>query len=306
MNSYRAGFVGLIGQPNAGKSTLMNFLVDQKVSIVTAKPQTTRRRVMGIWNSKEGQIVFVDSPGLIQADRGLNGFLAQEAEDVIKNSDILLAVVSVDEAKAEDAQKVIDLVSSQKKPWIGLITKTDLQEKAHRVLILKDLITKKGGKEFSISTLEKSEDTQMTRAALLKEVLNMLPESPSPLYDVELFTPESTRNLAAEIVREKCFEHLHHELPYSLAVRVLLFDETTRSVPHLGIEIVVSKQSHKGMVIGKEGSVLKKIGSESRKEIEKIMGEKIFLDLKVSCREDWFSNQRMMKELGYVVAESKD
>ncbi len=306
MSEYRAGFIGLIGQPNAGKSTLMNFLVNQKVSIVTAKPQTTRRRVLGIWSAVPGQIVFVDSPGIIQADRGLNGFLAQEAEDVMRQSDALWAIVSVDEQKAEDAQQVIDLVSSQKKPWIGLITKTDLKEKEHRVLILSDLIKKKGGKSFALSSVKKSEDNTILREDLLSEGLSLLPESPAPLYDIELFTPENTRTLASEIVREKCFEFLHHELPYSLAVRVLTFDEVSRSVPHLAIEILVSKESHKGMVIGKEGTALKKIGSEARKEIEKIMGEKIFLDLKVSCREDWFSNQRLMKELGYVVAKSKD
>ncbi len=306
MNSYRAGFIGLIGQPNAGKSTLMNFLVDQKVSIVTAKPQTTRRRVMGIHSSKEGQIVFVDSPGLIQADRGLNGFLAQEAEDVMRNVDALWAIVSVDEEKAEDAKKVIELVSSQKKPWIGIVTKTDLQEKAHRVLILKDLIEKKGGKAFAISSVDPDEEEKSLRQDLLQEALKLIPESPAPLYDVELFTPESARNLAAEVVREKCFEHLHHELPYNLAVRIIKFDEVAKTVPHLSIEIIVAKESHKGMVIGKAGSVLKKIGSDARKEIEKIMGEKIFLDLKVSCREDWFSNNRLMKELGYVVTDSKD
>jgi len=304
--SYRAGFIGLIGQPNAGKSTLMNFLVDQKVSIVTPKPQTTRRRVLGVWSSEPGQIVFVDAPGLIQAERGLNGFLALEAEDVMRQSDALWAIVSVDESKAEDAEKVIELVSSQKKPWMGLVTKTDLKEKEHRVLILKSLIEKKGGKAFSVSVRQKSSENKEDRDVLLSEALQLLPESPAPLYDIELFTPESTRNLAAEIVREKCFEFLHHEIPYSLAVRVLLFDETTKSVPHLGVEILVSKQNHKGIVIGKAGETLKKIGSESRKEIEKVMGEKIFLDLKVTCREDWFDNQRLMKELGYVVNESKD
>lgn len=306
MSSYRAGFIGLIGQPNAGKSTLMNFLVDQKVSIVTPKPQTTRRRVMGIWSSDRGQIVFVDAPGLIQADRGLNGFLAREAEDVIKTVDALWAIVSVDEAKAEDAKKVIELVSSQKKPWLGIITKTDLQDKSHRVLILKDLIEKMGGKAIAISSLNPDNDEKELRAEILNEGLQLLPESPEPLYDIELFTPESTRTLASEVVREKCFEHLHHELPYSLAVRVLKFDEVEKSVPHLSLEIIVAKDSHKGMIIGKAGSVLKKIGSDARKEIEKIMGEKIFLDLKVTCREDWFSNQRLMKELGYVVTESKD
>lgn len=134
---YKAGFLGLIGQPNAGKSTLMNYLVDEKVSIVSAKPQTTRRRILGMWSSDQGQIVFVDAPGIIKADEGLNGFLAREAQDVIDNSDALLAIISVDTDKAEQAEQVIDLVSKSGKPWVAVITKVDLEEKAHRVMILK-------------------------------------------------------------------------------------------------------------------------------------------------------------------------
>src|SRR5262245_10366889 len=136
---YRAGFLGLIGQPNAGKSTLMNFLVDEKVSIVSTKPQTTRRRILGIWSNEAGQIVFVDEPGIIKADKGLNSFLAQEAEDVIANSDALLAIVSVDEDKPENAEKIVEMVSKSGKPWVGIITKTDIEEKAHRIMILKKM-----------------------------------------------------------------------------------------------------------------------------------------------------------------------
>ncbi|HEX7672595.1 MAG TPA: GTPase Era [Bdellovibrio sp.] len=301
--SYKAGFLGLIGQPNAGKSTLMNFLVDEKVSIVSAKPQTTRRRILGIWSTDQGQVVFVDAPGLIKAEAGLNGFLAQEAQDVIANSDALLAVVSIDEQKPEDAEQVLDLVAKSGKPWIGVITKTDIEEKAHRILILKKMIEDKGGKAMSVSATAYAGDAE-EREAMLVEFLEIMPESPAPLYDVELFTNENVRDMASEIIREKCFENLHHEVPYNIAVRIIKFDETA-ALPKIYAEIIVSRESHKAIVIGKGASVIKKIGMDARKELEKLMDEKVFLDLNVTAKPEWFGNKRIMKELGYVV-ESED
>ncbi|MFS4459862.1 GTPase Era [Bdellovibrio sp. HCB2-146] len=300
---YKAGFLGLIGQPNAGKSTLMNYLVDEKVSIVSSKPQTTRRRILGIWSSDAGQIVFVDAPGVIKADKGLNAFLAQEAKEVIGDSDALIAVVSVDEQKPEDAERIIDMVAASGKPWIAVITKTDLAEKSHRVMILKDMIEKKKGKVLSFSAKDSKKDAE-ERDALLIEFLELMPESPAPLYDIELFTNENVREMATEIVREKCFELLHQEVPYSMAVRMIKFDEESK-MPKLHMEIIVSKESHKAIVIGKEAAVIKQIGMEARKEIEKLLDSKIFLDLKVIAKPEWFENKRMMKELGYA-AKSED
>jgi len=296
---YKAGFLGLIGQPNAGKSTLMNYLVDEKVSIVSAKPQTTRRRILGIWSTEQGQIVFVDAPGLVKADKGLNAFLAKEAEEVIADSDALLAIVSVDESSPEDAEKVIDMVAKSRKPWMGVITKADIEEKAHRVLILKKMIEERGGKAMSVSVKDSLNDHE-EREAMLIEFLELLPESPAPLYDTELFTNENVRELVAEIIRERCFETLHQEVPYSLAVRIIKFDENAEPVPKIHAEILVSKDNHKAIVIGKEAKVIRQIGMDARKEIEKLMGQKIFLDLQVITKPEWFENKRIMKELGYA------
>ncbi|MBX2986407.1 MAG: GTPase Era [Bdellovibrionaceae bacterium] len=298
--SYRAGFLGLIGQPNAGKSSLMNFLVEEKVSIVSKKPQTTRRRMLGLWSSDEGQIVFVDAPGLIKAEKGLNNFLAREADEVIAECDALVAVLSVDEKEAAANEQTLDLVAKSGKPWVAVVTKADLQDKGHRVLILKDLVAARQGKAFSISVLKGDRDTPEDREILLREFLQLLPESPAPLYDIELFTPETERTLIAEIIREKCFEHLHQEIPFGIAVRIIKFDEDAVPVPRLAAEIMVSKDNHKGMVIGKAGAVLKAIGSDARKDIEKLLGQKIFLEMNVIARDSWTENKRIMKELGYV------
>ncbi|WP_413287456.1 GTPase Era [Bdellovibrio sp. HCB337] len=297
--SYKAGFLGLIGQPNAGKSTLMNYLVREKVSIVTEKPQTTRRRVMGVWSTDEGQIVFVDAPGVIKADKGLNSFLAQEAQDVINSSDAVLAIVSVDEKNADDAEKIIKMVSGSGKPWAGVITKSDIQEKQHRIMILKKMIEEAGGKAFQVTAKDMDADPE-NREALLIEFLTLLPDSPAPLYDVELFTPHQTRDLVAEIVREKCFEFVHQEIPFTIAVRILKYDEEAKPCPKIYAEILVAKENHKAIVIGKGAENIKNIGMNARKEIESLLGEKVFLDLKVNFKEDWFNNKRIMQELGYV------
>ncbi len=394
IKKIRSGFVGLIGQPNAGKSTLLNFLVSEKVSIVSPKPQTTRRRILGIWNgtvnfpvqiptdlpiqveiakvasdetasvaaveatiegtieatadaktesttestteatveasleaatvalaeaatvastsefeSAQAQMVFIDSPGLIKAAKGLNSFLEKEAIDVIESSDVLVAVLSLDQHSFEDNEEVVTLAKQSRKPWLAIITKTDLNAKAHRIDILKKMIQDSGGEIFEMGGLneaEGSETKQITASKsewhqkLMNRLAGCLPESPAPLYDVELFTPETIRNLASEIVREKCFENLHQEIPYSSAVRIIKFDEDL-DVPRIHIEILVSKESHKAIVIGKEGSVLKKIGTSARKEIEKLMGGKIFLGLQVNVKLDWYENPRLLNELGYVV-----
>lgn len=303
MSAYKAGFVGLIGEPNAGKSTLMNFLVREKVSIVTPKPQTTRRRIHGVHTEDKGQIIFVDSPGLIHANDGLNAFLEYEALEVIRESDALIAVLSLDTDKKESLVEILDLIVKSKKPWLAVITKTDLVDKSHRALIIREMLEKYGVKTVSLSL--KDQDYENERQSILDHVISLLPKAEKPLYEDDIYTTESVRQLACEIVREKCFEFCHQEVPYNIAVRSILFDETSKKVPHVSLEIVVAKDNHKGMVIGKGGENLKRIGSEARKDIEKILGEKVFLDLKVSYRENWYKNEYIMKELGYFHEKSR-
>lgn len=293
---YRAGFIGIVGQPNSGKSSLLNFLVEEKVSIVSDKPQTTRRRMLGLCNQADGQIVFVDAPGLIESDSGLNAFLQQEVLEVSKESDVLIAVLSLDTEKPEQIEKVIDLVISQKKPWRAVITKTDLKGFEHRLIRIREMVQKKGGQSYSLSL--KSKNTE-ERDLILTDFVSLLPESKKPLYDIELFTPESMRTLASEIIREKCFENLHQEIPYNLAVRILKFEEESHPCPKISAEIVIAKENHKSIVIGKEGGMLKIIGTQAREDIEKLMGTKIFLQLHVSVSPDWMKNKKTMKEFGY-------
>lgn len=296
---YRAGFVGLIGLPNSGKSTLMNALVGEKVSIVTSKPQTTRRRVMGLLSNDEMQIVFVDAPGVVNAKSGLNMFLHEEARDVISESDVLVAVLNIDEKSPAQLEEILTLVKESRKPWVALIHKVDLPE-LHRPQILRDKLS-----DLNVPIVQGSALTEPAglKETLLKTLQPLLPAAAGPLYDEELYTLSTTRELCAEIIREKCFETLHQEVPFGLAVKVLIFNEES-DVVKIHSEIMVAKENHRPIVIGAKGAALKKIGTDARKEIEKLLGEKVYLDLQVSSKRDWQRNRGIMKELGYVLPKN--
>jgi GTP-binding protein Era len=300
--SLKCGYVGIVGFPNAGKSSFLNRLIAEKIAIVTPKPQTTRRRVLGILPVKEGevekgQIIFVDAPGLINSTSGLNPFLKDELDDVIKTSDALLAVVSLDEKSQEHVDEIIDLVSQAGKPWACFINKTDLLAKAHRLPIIIEKIKEKNGTYFTGTC---THEEGVPAAAITDFFMQHLPESERVLYDADMFTPHSVRELCSEIVREKCFEHLHQEIPYAMAVKIMRFDESNK-IPKITFEILVGKESHKALVIGKKGERLKAIAIDSRKEIEKLMGTQVFIEFHVSIKESWMENKRIMEELGYVI-----
>jgi GTP-binding protein Era len=297
--SYRAGFVGLIGLPNSGKSTLMNALVGEKVSIVTSKPQTTRRRVMGLVTDTDHQVVFVDAPGVVRAKSGLNMFLHEEALDVANQSDILLVILNIDEKDPAQLDEIVKIAVESGKPWIGLIHKTDLPE-IHRPQILRNKLAL-----MNVPVIQGSakEEPDAIRELVLEQVLQRLPYSEGPLFDEELYTLCSVKELSCDIIREKCFETLHQEVPFGLAVRILKFDESGPIIK-VHAEILVSKENHRPIVIGRGGQALKQIGTEARKEIEKLVGQKIYLDLNVSSKKDWQKNPGVMKELGYVLPKA--
>lgn len=300
MKEFRAGFVGVIGLPNAGKSSVVNALVQDKVAIVTPKAQTTRRRALGLVTDEKCQIVFVDAPGLVEKNNNLNQFLRDEMDEVIKSSDCLLAVLNIDADRPEDLQEVLKIAKTSGKPWMAFVNKTDIQEKAHRVAILVGQIAEAGAPYVIGNTQDQK---NLPREEIINFFYEHLPPSPAPLYDVDLISPQSVREIAAEIVREKCFTNLHNEVPYSLAVRIEKFDES-KHIPHIHFEIIVGKDAHKGIILGQKGQMIKKIASEARTEIEKLLGTQIFMAVQVRVEERWASNKKLMKELGYVI-ESK-
>jgi GTP-binding protein Era len=296
--NYRAGFVGLIGLPNAGKSTLANTLIGEKVSIVTAKPQTTRQRVLGIRTEESSQILFVDAPGVIKSTSGLNGFLGAEYQSVMNDSDVLIAVLNIDFPRMEDLISIAETCSTQRKPWMAVITKSDF-EKPQRAAILREQLQKFSVPIVAVSALHQKE---AARELVLPLVKDLLPLSPAPLFDPEIYTSQTLREMVSEIVREKAFELLHQEIPYGLAVQILKFDEDAGPVIKIYANILVNKEGHKAIVVGAGGSQLKQIGQTARREIETLTERQVYLDLHVVVKKNWAKNSMMLEELGYVVA----
>jgi GTP-binding protein Era len=301
--NYRAGFVALLGEPNAGKSTLLNTILGDKISIVSEKPQTTRSRVHGIWSSPEAQIIFVDAPGTIESTSGINEYLKDEVSDVIARTDVVLVVLAADTVEAT-ARKLLEMAKASDKPFQVVITKGDLLtgERAPKGL---PALLEMGIPFVVISAMKRAKEAS-------KEVLNLLtpllPPADAALYDEELLTTETMRKISAEFVREACFRYTRQEVPYGLAVRVTKYvepeeNEDGSDVTKIYCEIIVEKTAHKAIVIGAKASNLKKIGTDARKAIERILGSKVFLDLHVDVREGWTRNKRILKELGYVVVK---
>lgn len=295
---YRAGFVGLIGLPNSGKSTLMNLLVGEKVSIVSDKPQTTRRRMLGVQTQEDWQAVIVDAPGVVSSRSGLHEFLHQEALDVIKNSDALICVLNIDEKRPERLDEMVELVVGSKKPWLAVIHKTDLPL-LHRPQMLRAQLESRNVKVIAGSSKGEMFAEEL-KEMLMEELPNLLPPAAGPLYLDDLYTPSTVRELAVEIIREKCFENLHQEIPFGLAVRMLVFDESAPKITKIYAEILVAKENHVSIVVGRGAQLIKEIGIKARKEIEPLVGTKVFLDLKVSAYRNWDKSHMVMKELGYV------
>ena len=206
----KAGFVGLVGLPNAGKSSLVNLIVGEKVGIVSAKPQTTRQKVIGIYNAPEAQYCFVDAPGAVTASSGLNAFLEKELEGVIEDSDVLLAVLNLDADRFEDLARIYKRVKASNKPYRVVITKQDL-DPGHRLLSLCQELGLREG-EFVSGSLNRKPEAYKDK--VLKQLADLLPESKAPLFDPDNYTTSSARDWVAETVREKCFEILHQEVPY--------------------------------------------------------------------------------------------
>jgi GTPase len=301
---FRSGFVALVGMPNSGKSTLLNALVGEKIAIVSPKPQTTRRRIQGIVTTKDAQLILCDAPGVLEgASSELNQFLIEEYRDVLSESDVALAILPGDEKSLHKQERILELVAHSRKPFLVVITKADLLKPEERAQWAEELAKSPylaAMKENDQPILFTSALTQVkyTREFVLEATAKLLPTSPA-LYDSELFTTETVRDMASEIIREKCFLNLHQEVPFGLAIKINTFDEQ-KNITRIEADILVERESHKKIVIGEKASQLKRIGTEARKELEATLGTKVFLGLHVICKPRWMQDKSLLKELGYV------
>lgn len=289
----RAGFVGIIGAPNAGKSTYLNKILGQKISITSKKPQTTRDRIIGIVNTQAAQVIFVDTPGIHKSRTRLNQRIVDQAIQTLEDVDVVLFVVDASSRNFNNEKMIIEQLENIGKPVVLALNKIDLVDKA-----LVFSLTQQFSEKFNFAAVVPvSSKNGVQVSTVLEQVAQCLPEGP-PLYPEETFTDVSEKFLVKETIREKVFRLTGMEIPYSSAVTVDAF-EVEKKLIVIHASIHVTRDSQKGIIIGKGGRMLRQIGEKARKDIEPMLGQKVLLKLFVKVTKDWVSNDRILDEFGY-------
>ena len=292
-NNIRSGFVGIIGAPNAGKSTLLNQVLGQKISITSKKPQTTRDRILGIVNKPSSQIILVDTPGIHRSTTLLNRRIVDQAILALEDVDVILFMVDVAARNYSAEKLIVSQLKKQPKTVVLALNKIDLVKKAAVYTLVEEFQKLHDFKAIVPVSAQKGIQVKN----LLKEVENSLPKGPR-LFPEETFTDVSEKFMVKEIIREKVFRLTGMEIPYSSAVTVDSFEvEKKLIVIHASIHVI--RDSQKGIIIGKKGSMLSKIGAKARKDIEQMTGQKVLLKLFVKVTKNWVSNSRILNEFGY-------
>ncbi len=292
---FRSGFIVLLGRTNVGKSTLMNRIIGEKVSIISPKPQTTRNRIMGVVTNKSSQMVFVDTPGIHRGKKGLNRFMLNTALSAKNDADLIAIMIEARDTPHEIDLELIGGLSSEGPPAILLINKVDRVKKS----VVLPLIDK-------LANIYRFETIIPISALLgdgvsdfLSEAEKLLPEG-DPFFPEDTLTDVSERFLAGEIIREKVINLTHQEIPYAVAISVEQFSENEkRELLRISAVIYVERESQKGIVVGKGGSLIKEIGILARKDLEAFFGVHVFLDLRVKVMKDWAKRDDSLKRLGY-------
>ena len=292
---FKSGFIGIIGRPNVGKSTLLNGILGEKLAIITSKPQTTRNRIVGIFNTENAQFIFVDTPGIHSARTPLNRIMVRTATETFADSDILLLVVEGGQEATPDDLLILESLKAIPAPKFLLLNKIDLIRKEQ---LLPQMDAYRQLHPFA-EMIPISALTGEGIPQLLEELWKYLPEGPR-YFPEDMMTDSSERFVAAEIVREKILLLTHKEIPYSAAVMVDAFKEDeAKNIIRISATINVEKESQKGILIGKKGSMLREIGTRARMEMEKFFATRIYLELFVRVRKDWTKDPKMLREFGY-------
>jgi GTP-binding protein Era len=306
----KAGTVALIGRPNAGKSTLMNRLLEEKLAIVSDKPQTTRHRLVGILSNERGQMVFHDTPGIHRPLHDMNRGMMQEAVDALNGSDVVCVLIDAAEAPGAGEEFLLELVAGVESPKVVALNKIDTMKKGRLLPRIESLAGRRAPRQGQGPSDADAEERPVFEEivpisaltgdgcdVLLDILWRLLPEGP-PLYDAELLTIHPERFLAAERIREKILAHTHQELPFTTAVMIEGWeDEPDRDFTKIYATILVERASQKKIIIGKAGQMIKTIGTEARHDLEDMLGRRVYLDLHVRHEPDWRGSRRILAEL---------
>lgn len=295
--THRSGFVAIIGRPNVGKSTLLNALLGQKIAAVSPRPQTTRKRQLGILTTENAQVVFVDTPGLHNAKHKLGEFLNQEAQEALDGVDLILWLVDASSEPTADDIQISGMLNkvAKRTPRLLVLNKIDAlkaDEESAREKTYSDLLSQAPVKKVSAAK-------RTGLGEMMETLISLLPERPAE-YPEEQITDLYEREIAGDLIREACLLQLRDEVPHSLAVRIDEFTERDNGMAYIGATIFVERESQKGIVIGEGGRMMKSIGSAARKQIEEMGGRKVFLELRVKVHKDWRDDVNALKQLGYV------
>ena len=290
--AHKAGFVNIVGSPNVGKSTLMNRMVGEKLSIVTSKAQTTRHRIHGLVNGEDYQIVFSDTPGVVNASYKLHEAMMGYVETSLKDADILLFITDMKETDMNH-KETLERIQRLRIPVLVIVNKIDLGDQEKVVARMAYWQEKLPTAEIiPVSALH-----GFNTEKIWDRILELLPESP-PYFDKEELSDRPVRFFVSEIIREKIFLHCEKEVPYACQVEIETYQEGD-NITHIRALIVVERDSQRGIIIGKKGEMLKRIGRESRLEIEQFIGQKVFLETYVKVDKDWRANEQKLKRYGY-------
>jgi len=317
MTEFRSGFIAIIGRPNVGKSTLVNALLGQKIAAVSPKPQTTRKRQLGILTTEDAQLVFVDTPGIHNPRHKLGEFLNQEAQESLEGVDVILWLVDASAKPAEEDKQIASLLgrTPRRIPLVLAANKIDLipaevlparleayQESLKKARVAKSQYGEHGRNEAQVISISATENQNLDS---LRDLLISLSPIRSPEYDEEQVTDSYERDIAADLIREACLHRLREEVPHGVGVRIDEFAERENGMLYIAATVFVERESQKGIVIGEGGKMLKQIGSAARKEIEEMGGRPVFLELRVKVLKDWRNDENMLRRLGYKINNKK-
>lgn len=294
---FRAGYVAIIGEPNVGKSTLMNNLLQQKISIVTPKPQTTRHKILGILSTEHSQIIFLDTPGLLNPAYLLQEAMMASAGSAIDDADLVVLMIDASHPKTtetKDEDLVMKILRGIQKPVYLVINKIDLVNKANILPVIEFY-----SKQYSFKEIIPVSALRQDGTDRLKEwIVRILPEHP-PYYPTDTVSDQTERFFVAEIIREKIFQKFREEVPYSTTVEITEFREREGEKDFISADVYVERDSQKGILIGRKGLALKEVGALARKDVEEFLGRPVFIELHVKVREGWRESKAWLRRLGY-------